>query len=842
MKYIQAGIVTILLSAISLLSNAQGTDSDHQLQINRSIAGSLSGKVTDKSNNSPLAGVTIYIPDLKVGAVTDEKGQYTLKYLPAGNFLVEVRMIGYKTITRNITFSGDAVENFELEISAVEEGEVVITGTTKATQIKRNPVPVISISHDFLSRNLSSNIIDAIAKVPGVNAITTGPNISKPIIRGLGYNRILTLYDGVRQEGEQWGDEHGIEVDQYGIDRVEVIKGPASLSYGSGALAGVVNLIPYQPGPGGKIKGDVLAEYQTNNGMFGGSAMLSGSKNNFEWMTRLSHKQATNYRNKYDGRVYNTAFSENDASGSFGLHGNWGFSHLNFTLFDDLQEIPDGSRDSATGKFTRQITEEDLFRPIVPGNELRSYKITTLHQHVQNYRVYSANSFSAGSGRLLFNLGYQRSVRREFNHPEFPYTDIAGLYLQLNTFTYDVKYVFHELNGWNLTAGINGMYQHDNVEKGTEFIIPSYHQFDAGPFVLLKKTINKLDLAGGLRFDNRSFRNNELYTKPDPVSGLERAVYGADTLNADHLFYNYSRNFSGFSSSIGFTYNFNKRFSVKANISTGFRAPDISEISANGVHPGTNMYQIGNKNFKPEFSLQEDAGFAYSSSKFVVNFSVFNNRISNYIYNQKLLGVNGSDSVIVAGNQTFEFQQGKADLYGGELSIDLHLIPSLHFENSLSAVYTRNKSADAKISPDSSRYLPFIPPFHGNSELRYDFHSKSKHLTDGFVKVQLAYTAAQNRVYLTDDTETPTPGYTLFNAGFGSTFTDKKGKKLFTVSVMGNNLMNTAYQDHLSRLKYFVWQTASGYKVPGPKGTYGIYNMGRNIQLRIDIPLMFDTK
>jgi len=99
-----------------------------------------------------------------------------------------------------------------------------------------------------IDQNLSTNIIDAIAKtLPGISAVTTGPNISKPFIRGLGFNRVLTLYDGVRQEGQQWGDEHGIEVDGYGVAKIEVVKGPASLSYGSDALAGVVNLIPFPP-------------------------------------------------------------------------------------------------------------------------------------------------------------------------------------------------------------------------------------------------------------------------------------------------------------------------------------------------------------------------------------------------------------------------------------------------------------------------------------------------------------------------------------------------------------------------------------------------------------------
>ena len=215
------------------------------------IGGPLSGRVAEKSNAKGIAGASVYISDLKLGVITDTSGNYLFRSLPAGTYLVEVHSIGYKTFTKTITINGPTTVNFELSDEYVEESPVVVTGLSKATQIKRSPVPIVAVNHEYINTNLSSNIIDAIAKVPGVNALTTGPNVSKPFIRGLGFNRILTLYDGVRQEGQQWGDEHGIEIDQYGIDRIEVIKGPASLVYGSDALAGVVNLIPTQPAPEG---------------------------------------------------------------------------------------------------------------------------------------------------------------------------------------------------------------------------------------------------------------------------------------------------------------------------------------------------------------------------------------------------------------------------------------------------------------------------------------------------------------------------------------------------------------------------------------------------------------
>lgn len=793
----------------------------------------LSGKITDAKTHAALPKASIFIPDLKLGTIADTSGSYSFRSLPSGSYLVQVQFVGYKTFTRTVTISGASKADFTLSDEAVEEGNVVVTGTSKATQIKQNPVPIVAINKAYITQNLSTNIIDAIAKVPGVTALTSGPNVSKPFIRGLGYNRILTLYDGVRQEGQQWGDEHGIEVDDYGIDRIEVVKGPASLTYGSDALAGVVNLIPTQPAPEGKIIGDVTTEYQTNNGMYGGSAMLGGSKNGFEWMGRVSHKAATNYQNKVDGRVYGTAYKETDANLSFGLHRSWGYSHLSLSLFDDLQEIPDGSRDSATRKFTKQITEDDDFRPIVSDAELKSYTITPLHQHVQHYRIFSTNNFTLGAGRLTVNLGFQRSMRREYSHPEEPYQDVPGLFLQMNTWSYDVKYFLPQIDKWDVSVGVNGMYQQNTVTNGTEFIIPNYKQFDIGAFAMAKKNIGKLDIAGGIRYDVRNFNSSALYTTTDPVTGFDKPV-GANTAGADQPFYDYSHTFNGISGSIGATYNFTDKFSVKVNISRGYRAPNISEISSNGVHPGTNIYQIGNSAFKPEFSLQEDIGFAYTSKYLAVTFSVFNNTISNYIFNQKLLSINGGDSVLVPGNQTYKFQQQKANLYGGELSIDLHPYKALHFENSLSAVYGVNKDIDSRLKSDSNKYVAFLPPMHGVSELRYDFEAKKNHIVNGFIKVQLAYYAAQNRVYLTDGTETPTPGYTLFNAGIGAGFTNKKGKTMFNIYVMGNNLFDVAYQDHLSRLKYFEDYPSD------PRPYHGIYNMGRNISFKINVPLDFN--
>jgi len=790
----------------------------------------LSGKITAKETKQALPYVSISIPDLHAYTTSDSLGNYHFEKLPRATYQVQISAVGFKTFSTVISVSGASIINFELNQSATELAEVVVTGSSKATEIKRSPVSIASVNKQYLTTNLSTNIIDAIAKIPGVSAVTTGPNISKPVIRGLGFNRILTLFDGMRQEGQQWGDEHGIEMDNYAFDRIEIIKGPASLMYGSDALAGVVNLIPNQPGFENKVSGNVTTEYQTNNGMFGGSAFLTGSKNGLEWGARISQRTAKDFQNQIDGRVYNTAFRETDANGFVGIHKNWGGSHLRLSLFDNLQEIPDGSRDSLSRKFTKQITEDDNFRPIVSNDELNSYNISVLHQRVQHYRAYLKNSFFFEKSRLDANIGFQRSIRREFSHPEAPYQEVAGLYLQLNTFTYDIKYFIPEFNNWETVVGVNGMYQVNDATKGTEFLIPSYNQFDFGGFATIKKDFGKLNLAGGFRYDFRNFNNHELYTKPDPVSGFDQPVKGNDIVGADKPFSNYKTTFNGLTGSLGFSYLVDESWALKLNLSRGYRAPNISEISSNGVHPGTNLYQIGNNQFKPEFSDQADIGASFTSRSVNAGASLFFNKIDNYIYNQRLLNANGKDSLSFSGSvayPTYKFQQGSILLYGFETNIDIHLIKQLHFDNSASLIYGDNNSYTGSQKTADTKYVPFMPPFRFISELKYEWTRKSEIFENPFIKVQLQYTATQNRVFTYDNTETPTQGYTLINLGAGTGLKSKSGKSIVDVYVLANNIFDTAYQDHLSRLKYFEQYSAS------PNGHLGIYNMGRNISIKL---------
>ncbi|MEO8733911.1 MAG: TonB-dependent receptor, partial [Flavobacteriales bacterium] len=694
------------------------------------------------------------------------------------------------------------------------------------------------VSRTFLRENASTNAIESLNKVPGVSTVSTGPNVSKPYIRGLGGNRVLTLFDGVRQEGQQWGDEHGVEVDQNLVDRVEVVKGPASLMYGSDALAGVVNLLPAPPAPVGTLKGSVLGAYDTNNKGINGSVNIDGNNGNFLYGGRISGKVASNYQDRYDGRVYATKYNEKDIDGYVGVNRAWGFARLNVSAYDNLQEIPDGSRDSTSRRFTYQVNEADSDRAIVPNSVLNSYNIATLHQHVQYYRAYSIANFNLGESRLAANFGFSRSIRREFNHPG--YADLAGLYLILNTFSYDLKFHLPEHNGWEPTLGLNGMYQANDASKGTELVVPSYHQFDLGPFVHVKKTIGKFDVSGGVRYDMRDYNGEAMYTRADPTTGFDmRSETNLGDSGVVQQFAQDTHLYAGGSGSIGAAWDLNDRLTLKANIGRGYRAPSVAESSAKGVHPGTGLEQLGDANLKPEFNLQEDLGFFYAGTHVTASTEVFYNTIDNYIYNEKLAAVGGGDSLFTqegTAYPVFKYRQTTAQLYGGEVSVDIHPHPldRLHFENTLALVLAANKGGGGALITDSTRYLPLIPPVHTNSELRWDMPKGKGSFKRMFAKVGVQVYAAQNRFFGAYGTETYTPGYTLLDAGIGGDVVSKTGRTLFTVTVLGTNLANVGYQSNMSRLKYM-----DNYPVNWT-GRSGIYNMGRNVSIKIVVP--FDLK
>ncbi len=572
-----------------------------------------------------------------------------------------------------------------------ELNEVMVTGVTTATIRRENPMPVSILNKNELLQSASSNIIDAINVIPGVSQITLGPSISKPVVRGLGYNRVIVMNDGVRQEGQQWFDEFGIEIDENSVYNVEVFKGPASLRYGSDAMAGVINFLSPPTLAEGNIKGNILGNFQTNNGLINGSVNLAGNNKGFAWDLLYSGLLAHNYKNKYDGYVWNSGYSENNLKGIFGINRKWGFSHLVLSMFNLKLGIVEGARDEASGKFDKHYLDAsgDDSLGLAPESQYKEYNnFPIIHQHVRHYKIVQDNSFIMGKGRLNIRMGLQFNHRQEAN--DITKGDIYNNYFFLRTFNYDVQYVLPDINKWDVSIGVNGM-QQSSQDKGIVFVLPEYDLFDIGLFSIARRRFGKLTLTGGLRVDLRKLHGKDMFV--DSVG--ERLV--TPNNNSVHRFTNYNSNFSGFSGSVGLAYDFSKDFYGKLNLARGFRAPTAAESGQNGIHDGTPFYEIGEHNLKPENSLQLDGTLGINSDDVDAELNAFNNKINNYIFPVKLESALGGDSLRednVAGfsGPTFKFVAGDANLSGGEVIIDIHphAINWLNFESAFSMVRAFN--------------------------------------------------------------------------------------------------------------------------------------------------------
>ena len=783
-------------------------------------ATTLRGQVLDAAGQ-PVPFASVAVPALSQGTTADENGRFALPGLPAGAQLLQISAVGYAPATPTVTLPLDKPLTIRLTAEGKTLNEVVVTGVGRATEIRRSPVPIAAMSGKEIRLNANSNAIDAAVRgIPGLAAVTTGPNISKPFIRGLGYNRVLTMFNGLRQEGQQWGDEHGVEIDGYGIARVEVVKGPASLLYGSDAVAGVVNLIPALPtGPDGELRGEALTEYQSVNGMIGNSLGLNYQQNGFQTSGRASYRLAHDYRNPVDGLVYNTGFQELQFTGLVGVQRQWGGAHLWLTAFDDRQEIPDGSRDSLSRRFTRQVVEADRDdiknRPLVTDSELRSYGVSDLRQRIRHYRAFGTAEVRVGPGELRALLGVQQNHRQEFNHP----TDASqpGLDLQLTTANYQARYLLDAIKGYELTVGANGMSQDNHHLNATDFPIPPFRLFDLGGFGLVKKTFGALELTGGLRYDTRQVHWDDFSVGPNPANGFNQAV-GPGTPDANLQFAAFRRTYTGVSASLGGSYALGDKLVLRANIARGYRAPNVPEIGSNGLDPGAHIVYLGNRSFNPEFNVQEDIGLLYKSPDWEGSAEAFYNHVNNFIYQARQYDANGQPLRDPVGNSTYQFEQAQADLYGGEVAFNVHptALPWVSLRTGAALVIGLNQNPELRARVgNAGRYLPLIPAPSSRAELRFTVPEKpGTPITSTYFRFTVDAAAPQNRFYAVDGAETRTPGYVLTGVGVGTSLRTKGGREFAQLVLQGDNIFNVAYQAHLNRLKYFEYYAAS----PDPAG------------------------
>lgn len=766
----------------------------------------LTGKVLDKVSGKALPGTSVYLPEIKKGTIANKEGVFILN-IESGSYVMEISYVGYATDVENIKLNKNTTQNFYLNSSVLEGGNVIVTSFLRATSTRRTPTPVTIIKKEELFRGVATNLIDALAKVPGVSQITTGPAISKPIIRGLGYNRVVVMNDGIRQEGQQWGDEHGIEIDEYNVSRIEVLKVPASLIYGSDALAGVINIISNVPVSDGIIKGNIISNFQSNNRMMGNHFDLAGNKKGYIWGINFSGKNASDYKNKYDGYVFNSRFLERNGGAYIGIEKNWGYSMLSFSNFYQHLGIVEGDR-ADDGQFIMLKDVKGIAKEMIVGpEESKSFSPNVPMQKIQHTKYTLDNNIKIGNDRLKATFGLQRNQRMEFGNV----LDLneKELYFDLSTFNYAIQYLKEEKNNWKNTYGVNGM-QQKNTNKGEEVLVPDYNSFDIGAFYYTQKRTDKTSWSGGLRYDQKWMN----YFNPAQDDNKET-----------------NKKFSNISGAIGVAHDLSEKLTIKFNIARGFRAPNMAELASFGAHEGTNRFEYGNEALISEKSLQFDAALEWSNEHMSVAGNIFYNTVNDYIFYQKLTAKSGGDSIIVNNGDdlyAFAFKQKDAHLYGAELNVDFHPHPLdwLHVENSVSLIRGQFKEA-----LDGSTNLPGIPSARWLSEIRIEMFKKSKAIRNSFINFQLDNVFAQNNPFVGYNTEMVTSAYTLLNIGF-STQVQRKNKTLFNVSLVGQNMADVAYQNHLNRLKYGPTNEATG--------RMGVFNMGRNFSLKINVPLQFN--
>ena len=716
---------------------------------------SLTGTVTSKNTEETISA-TIYIPQLERGTVADFDGKYQLNNIPDGRYNVIFSSLGYATISKRISFSNNEniTENLQLQESTVEMEEVIISTPFHKLQ-SENVMKVERVSMKDLNASGAVTLADGIKNIAGVNIISTGTGIGKPVIRGLSSNRVLTYAQGVRLENQQFGDEHGLGINEAGIESVEVIKGPASLLYGSDALGGVLYLNPEKFALSGETNGDLSSSYFSNTLGTSTNLGIKTSGEKLKFLARGSYSSFSDYKTGAAYRVTNSRFNEKDFKTGIQYSG----IHFKSTLRYNYNRSNIG------------IPEE-------VGEQTVSKELELPFQEIDNHILSFDNTLFFANSSLDIKAGYLFNDRREFE--EEP--EVAALRLKLNTFNYDVKYHLPQLGNFETIVGLQGMYQ-TNKNFGEEILIPDAETTDIGLLATSHYHLEKVDLQAGIRFDSRKIKSDATLTPSE-----------------DEFIPAIDKTFTSFTAALGAKLDLVDNLSARVNLASGFRAPNLAELTSNGVHEGTNRFERGNGNLTNEQNFQTDIAIEYRNEHIEFFGNGFYNAVNNFIFLSPT-------NEIIEDTQVFNYLQDNASLYGGELGFHLHPHPLdwLHLESSFETV-------TGKLNNDN--YLPLIPANTVRNTFRVVLNDgKTRKFSTAFITLENTFN--QKNV---SDFETRTSGYSLLSAGAESSFQLKK--VLLKIGVNATNLTDKEYISHLSRFK-----------------PDGIFNMGRsfNVNLKLEI-------
>jgi len=709
----------------------------------------LRGSVTD-STGKPLAGAQVTLVELSRVASTDANGSFRLADIPLGRYTIVARRVGYRPVSRRIAVeAGDrTVVELRLPLIIGDLEPVVVTATRDAIDVRNSPLPVSELAGDRLHREQSVSLAGAIDRLPGVRSLTTGQQIGKPVIRGLAGARVLVLDNGHRLEDYSWSDEDGPSIDARLAQRVEVIRGPASVLYGSDAIGGVVNAVPTAlPDASGGAFTRTMAELSgaTNNREADVLLGAEGARARVGWRATAIARLAEDLTTP-DGKLENTKFGSVSGDAALGFHSSAGTSTLRYARYG--------------GEFHLLEANEP---PRPPGAEEEE---EGPERKLSDDRVQFTGNYVTKGLRLEPKVQWQRHQLAEMSDELGPGGAPTGVEtevfnLLLNTLSADV--LAHHGDGDRLhgTLGIAGQYQSSD-SRGIIPLIPDATTTSAGAFGFEQMDLGRVSVVAGVRGDMRS------------LSADANAALGLS---------DQSRHSSAVSGDVAVIVHPVADLALTANVGRAWRAPTLFEMFANGPRLGEARYEIGDATLDPETSLNLDGSVRWSAPHLHAELSGFHNRIHDFIY----VAPTGEQQ----GNlQVYRYQHALATLAGGELSADLDPVNMLSLRGSYDFVRGTNEDTD---SP-----LPLIPP--QRTTLEADVHGAGLGWAErAHVGVDVEIAAKQTRLGQFD---TPTDGYTL--VGLDAGIARQIAAHPVRLDVRVRNLADTRYRSFLSRYKSFA--------------------------------------
>lgn len=769
-----------------------------QVGYNQSI---IKGLVQDQEGN-PLVGVTILSNNNNCGITTDINGSFELSCLNEASTSISIAYIGYATIV----YSLDSIKQLNpLIIKMYPIDLIICTIAVEDQQAQQNATQSqINLDANYIEKNNQGTLSKTLENIAGVNSINVGVGIAKPVIRGLAANRIVVSSQGIKQEGQQWGGDHGLEMDQFDVDRIELVKGAQALQYGSDALGGSINILPTRIPKKNSLKASILGLYKSNNNHIGTSAYLGANIQNVFFDARFSYQDFEDYRVPTDSFVYNgfilpiynkilknTAGKERNLKANLGIAKDWGI--LRFTI--SHYQLKAGIFSGAIGiPRTYQLQEDGKPRNIdLPSQKVEHWKLS-----LNNYFNIGAQS------KLKLNIGYQQNIRQEYSYAHShnqPTIDSSNTALQLNLQTVSANgYFEHNFNKkWRSTHGFTAQYQ-QNKRAGFEFLIPDFQTIRAGVYHLLNfKPTDRLHFNLGFRVDYAYNQNN----------GYEQLIYLADgSIGTETRTEENQAHYFNYAAALGAVYQLMpSKWYLRANFAKSFRVPYPNETASNGVHHGNFRHEMGNPDLTPEQGYQLDVSTDWQTTKFKGSLATYFNYFDNYIY----LGPSGLFSTLPEAGQVYLYQQNDAIYTGFEATWAYTPIPKLSIEQAYEYVWNINLQTQLS--------LPFTPPASILTTLRYTY-PKLSIFEDIYAQLQYRYNFAQNDV---DRNELSSPNYHLLNLGLGWKLKIKQQYIHFNLQVQ--NLLDSSYLQHLSRYRQL-----------------NIPEQGRNFVVSIKIPFEVNLK